>query len=123
MNPRLPKITESQIQRSVLDYLAKRQILHYRQNSGAFVDKNLHYYKFSSMNGLPDIVAIIEGYYVALEIKDAKGKLNDNQVVFRKNLLDSGGIYFTIRSLAEAIEAIEDCITRLRLKNKAVSVK
>lgn len=103
---------ESDIQRDILDYLAKRRIFHYRQNTGGWKNEQGHFYRFGS-KGSPDIVCIIQGRYVGLEVKTPKGKLSDDQVAFHQNAMAAGGIVFTVRSLDEAIEAVEDALARL----------
>lgn len=59
--------------------------------------------------GSPDIICVINGKFVALEIKDIKGKLNDNQIKFKAGLEKAGGIYLTIRSIYEVIDFIKNC--------------
>ena len=103
---------ESEIQQPILEYLKYRGIFHYRQNTGAFKRDDGHFYRFGTA-GSPDIVCVIKGRYVGLEVKTPKGKLNDNQVEFHRQLMKAGGIVFTVRSLDEAVEAIEDAMKRL----------
>ncbi len=103
---------ESEIQNSILDYLSKRSIFHYRQNTGAFT-RDDHFYRFGA-KGAPDIVCIIQGRYVGLEVKVPEGKLSEDQLAFHKNAMAAGGIVFTVRSLDEAIEAVEDALARLK---------
>lgn len=106
------KEREQNIQASILDYLAKRQIFHYRQNTGAFKRDDGHFYRFGS-KGAPDIVCVIHGRYVGIEVKTPKGKLSEDQVEFHRQILKAGGIVFTVRSLDQAIEAVEDALARL----------
>lgn len=98
---------EKDIQKSILEFLDFRSILAYRQNSGAFVDKAKHFYRFASMNGLPDIVAVIGGRYIGIEVKKPGGKLREAQKTFREALEESGGIYWVFDSLDEAVDTIE----------------
>jgi hypothetical protein len=107
---------ESELVASILDYLAKRQIFHYRQNTGAFQRDDGHFYRFGA-KGSPDIVCIIAGRYVGIEAKTATGTLSDDQVAFHRNAMVAGGIVFTVRTLDEAIEAVED--TKARLERNA----
>lgn len=97
------KSTEKETQKAVMEYLALKNIFHYRQNSGTILVRG-HMYKFCSINGTPDIVAIHNGIYYGLEIKDIKGKQNEAQIEFQNNLEKSGGIYKVIRSIDEVIE-------------------
>ena len=81
----MPKSTEKDTQKSVLDFLRLKGIFHFRQNSGAFKTERGGFYRMGK-SGAPDIVAVVNicyiGVYVALEIKDISGKLNDNQIKF-----------------------------------------
>jgi hypothetical protein len=63
---------ESEIQRQILDYLALKGIFHYRNNSGAFKDSAAHFYRFGAL-GSPDIICVIKGQYVRIEVKAPKG--------------------------------------------------
>jgi hypothetical protein len=44
---------ESDTQKSILEWLAWKHIFHYRNNSGAFVDSQKHFYRFGAV-GSPD---------------------------------------------------------------------
>lgn len=103
--------TEKETQKAVLDYLSLKGIFHYRQNSGAFKTDRGGFYRMGA-SGAPDIVAVVNicyiGVYVALEIKDIHGKLNDNQIKFKEDLEKSGGFYFIIRSLEDCINALDN---------------
>lgn len=95
--------TEKATQKAVLDYLTAKGIFHWRQNSGAIKTRG-HFYKFASINGIPDIVAIVNGQFIGLEIKDIDGKQNDDQIEFQRLLEESGGKYYVIRSIDEVIQ-------------------
>src|SRR5260370_41147793 len=83
---------ESEIQKAILDYLTLRRVLHYRNNSGAFVDSNKHFYRFGAI-GSPDIVCVIDGQFVGIEVKAPKGRQSDNQKQFQAELEAVGGKY------------------------------
>ena len=51
--------------------------------------------------GAPDIICVIEGQFVGIEVKSAKGKLNPNQESFRDTLVAAGGRYETVRSIED----------------------
>ena len=53
--------------------------------------------------GSPDIVCVIEGQFVGIEVKDEKGKLNPNQVAFKERLEAAGGKYVLARSVDDVI--------------------
>jgi hypothetical protein len=60
--------------------------------------------------GGPDIVCVINGRYVGLEVKTPSGKMNDNQAEFSRNLMKAGGLYFVVRSLDDAVRAIDTAV-------------
>ena len=93
--------TEKGTQKIILEYLKAKGILHWRQNSGSKGK-----YKFTSINGISDIIAIKEGIFYGIEVKDIKGKQNENQIEFQRLLEKAGGIYILARSLDDVIEKI-----------------
>lgn len=93
---------ESEIQKAILDYLTLRRVFHYRNNSGAFVDANKHFYRFGAL-GSPDIVAVMKGQYVGIEVKRQGGKQSDGQKEFQQQLEAAGGLYI----LAMSIDDVE----------------
>jgi len=97
--------TEKPTQSAIMEYLAYKDIFHYRQNSGAMKVKH-GFYRFSSMNGLADIVAVVKGVYYGIEVKDTKGKQNPNQILYQKNLEKAGGVYILAKSLDDVTKVI-----------------
>jgi hypothetical protein len=60
----------------------------------------VHFYRFGAL-GLPDIVCVVDGPYVGIEVKAAKGKQSDHQ-----NLELAGGRYILAYSLGEVLTAL-----------------
>lgn len=101
---------EKDVQKACLDYLAARGFFHYRNNTGAFKDKGTGaWYRFGTV-GSPDIIAVINGVYVAIECKGTKGKQSDAQKDFEDRLIQAGGEYFLVRSLDELINSLDSFI-------------
>ena len=94
---------ESQTQRAILDYLAHKKRFCWRNNSGAFKTDRGGFYRVGTP-GSPDIICVIEGQFVGIEVKDEKGKLNHNQVAFKEQLEAAGGKYVVARSVDDVIE-------------------
>lgn len=94
--------TEKSTQKSILEYLTIKGIFHYRNNSGGFKDQRNRFYRFGAL-GSPDIVAVVNGQYVAIEVKDIKGRQNDNQINFQKALERAGGKYILAKSLDDVV--------------------
>jgi penicillin-binding protein-related factor A (putative recombinase) len=104
---------EKEIQRDILRYLALRGLFHYKNNTVGIFKQATGTYIPSPSKGAPDIVCILKGRFIGLEVKTPKGKLSDDQGEFHRQILKAGGIVFTVRSLDEAIEAVEDTMKRL----------
>lgn len=68
-----------------------------------------YYVRFGAL-GSPDIVCVISGQFVGIEVKAPKGKQSDNQKEFQRQLEEAGGKYI----LAYSIDDVE------RELNKAV---
>ena len=98
-----------------LEYLAYRCICHYRNNSGAIVSEYKDKKRFFTFGtaGSPNIICVIKGRYIGLDVKALKTKRNDNQKEFQAAINAAGVIYFLVRSLDEAVEVIEDAIKRV----------
>ena len=65
-------------------------IVLYCNNSGAFVHSNKHFYRFGAV-GSPDIVCVVNGQYVGIEVKAPKGRQSENQKEFQTQLEAAGG--------------------------------
>ncbi len=96
---------ESYVQRQILDYLALKRVFHYRNNSGAFKRDDGHFYRFGAL-GSPDIICVVDGRYVGIEVKQAKGRQSEHQKEFEKNLEAAGGRYILAYSLEDVIGTI-----------------
>lgn len=93
---------EADIQRTILDWLAAKRIFHYRQNTGAVKTED-RFFRFGTP-GAPDIVAVIGGRYVGIEVKRRGGMQTPGQREFEGRLNTAGGLYVLARSL-EDVEA------------------
>lgn len=111
-------VPEKEIQAEILKWLTTTGFLFWRQNSGiipVFTGRRLRNgkpaYRMVKLGepGLPDIIVIVPpgGRMVGLEVKSATGKLREAQVVFSTRLLDAGGSYHVVRSLADAQRALQ----------------
>lgn len=112
-----PKVSEHLIQAACLEYLGYRGVFCYRNNSGAIpveAASGRRFIKFGT-SGSPDIIAVIEGRFVGIEVKAAKGKLRPSQEAFRDQLTIRGkGIYIVVRSVDECKEEIERLIREFK---------
>ena len=69
---------------------------------------DLYYWKASDRftSGIADIIVCVQGQFVALELKDDKGKLSANQKLFAKKVKAAGGTWAECRTVQDAIDAI-----------------
>jgi hypothetical protein len=100
------EMKESETQKAIIEWLAWKKIFHYRNNSGAFVDAQKHFYRFGAI-GSPDIVCVINGQYVGIEVKAPKGKQSENQREFQRALEGAGGKYILAFSIDDVEHAFD----------------
>lgn len=105
------KVSEKDAQRAILDYLAAKRIFHYRNNSGAFVmpetaTTKRRFFR-AGVSGAPDIVAVVKGTYVGIEVKASDGRQSDDQKQFQEDLERAGGIYVLARGIDEVETALK----------------
>jgi hypothetical protein len=93
---------ESEVQKQILDYLALKHVFHYRNNSRAFKRDDGHFYRFGA-TGSPDIICVINGQYVGIEVKAPKGKHSEHQKEFQRQLEEAGGKYMLAYALDDVI--------------------
>ena len=105
------KERERDIQKAILDFLTLKGIFHYKQNTVGIKKPNGNYIPSPSV-GAPDIVAVIGGKYIGIEVKRPGGKMSEHQKGFRVALEKAGGVYWCVDSLRAAVEKVEG-FTRL----------
>jgi hypothetical protein len=98
------KLSEKDIQKAIIEYLGYKKVFFYRNNSGAFKRDDGHFYRFGAV-GSPDIVCVITGQYVGIEVKAPKGRQSDNQKEFQRQLEAAGGRYILAYSVDDVISA------------------
>jgi hypothetical protein len=101
------KERENDIQKAILDYLTLRGIFHYKQNTAGIYKQSTGSYIPSPSIGAPDIVCVIKGRYVGIEVKTPDGRQSAHQKAFHESLSAAGGVYILARSMDAAIEAVE----------------
>jgi len=103
------KLKEKDTQQTIIEYLKIKKIFHYRNNSGAMMGEyngKRRIVRFGAL-GSPDIVCIVKGRYVGIEVKGTDGRQRDSQIEFQEQLEKAGGKYILARSLDDVIEQIK----------------
>jgi len=103
-------LTEKEIQGQILNFLAHIGVFCWRNNSvGVFDQRKNAYRKRTSrhqINGVPDILGIMHGKFLAIEVKRHDGKVSDAQRIFLAKMNDEGGVAFVARSLGQTISQL-----------------
>jgi hypothetical protein len=58
--------------------------------------------------GIPDLILIINGLFVGIELKAGKNKQSESQVEMEKKITKAGGKYYVVRSVAGLMEVLDD---------------
>ena len=100
---------ENLIQNAIMDYLSIRNVFHWRNNTTPIYDPTRHCFrKMNSKKGVPDIICIIKGRFVGIEVKTDKGKQNPDQKKFEIDCLNNGGVYCLARSIDDVQEMLKE---------------
>jgi SpoU rRNA methylase family enzyme len=92
----LSELNESEIQDQIIEVLERRNIFFYRAASGG--NRKARF----GRRGAPDLILVIKGLYVGVEVKTLKGEQSREQTVFQTDLEKKGhGIYLLVRSAME----------------------
>lgn len=103
---------ESCIQARILAALSREfhpRGIFWRQNAGK-IKSERGQWVILGPPGIADIVGIIDGRAVFIEVKTARGNQRDAQKKFQKAAEKAGGIYIIARSSEEAISQTKDKI-------------
>lgn len=98
-------ISEHDLQRQILDYLALHRYFHWRQNVGA-AKHGGRFIRFG-VKGLPDIFCVVKGRLIGIEVKRDKVDQSKAQVEFQVALEHAGGKYCLARRLEDVIAALQ----------------
>ena len=109
MKNQLPKATEHQIQRVILDWLACIRVFAWRANTGAIAAEYKGKSRFMRFGpkGQADIIGILpNGRFLAIEVKRIGKEASDDQQRFLRRITAAGGLAFAAHSLEECQERI-----------------
>lgn len=101
---------ESDIQKSILQWLEIKQYCHWRNFVGPVVHRGNNFAK-NPMAGLPDIIGVMKnrpGVMFAIEVKAEDGRLSDKQKEWLGDLTKAGVLAFVAYDLQTVIDALEE---------------
>ena len=88
---------EKKLQDSVVAYLKGRGIYCLNLFGDGFSGK-----------GKPDVIACVNGLFVAFELKVDLNDMQADQIIHKRRIERSNGLHYAPRSLAEVIDIIEE---------------
>lgn len=94
---------EGELVKAVCQYLKLKKHFHWRNNTGAMKSPHGGFYRFGTP-GSPDIIVIMNGDFIGLEVKTKSGRQSPDQKEFERAVKDAGGEYYVIRSVDDLIE-------------------
>mgnify|MGYP001617910116 CR=1 FL=1 len=102
-------VREAFIQAEILAWLGTTTYMFWRQNSGVMYKCGRKI--FLGPPGCADISFIGPcGRMCGLEVKSANGKPNEDQIAYAWSLTAAGGLYFIVRTLQQAMDAVAEII-------------
>lgn len=104
-----PNMREADLMRQIQDWLRLNNHCFIRVNVGARVEFRPHggkrFMRFGRQ-GCADILACIDGRFVAIECKTERGRQSEHQQRFQQEVEYCRGIYVLARSLDDVIAAV-----------------
>lgn len=99
------KEKESDIQKAICEYLNARGYFFWRNNTVPVFDGKFYrpMPKYS-INGQPDIILIVDGKFIGLEVKTTKTKQSESQIFFEERCLRAKARYHVVRSIDDVIK-------------------
>lgn len=101
-------VSEKSIETSIIKFLQYRGVFVFKVENGGVYDQKRKTYRFNHntrMAGIADIIGILHGRPLAIEVKSKTGRLSDAQMRFLQQWANEGGIAFVARSI-EDVETI-----------------
>lgn len=101
--------TANGLQRFILDFLDHYDGMHgQRINIGGILMPNGKYRTSGSTKGVSDIIAIVHGKYIGIEVKAGKDKIRDTQIAEQEKVRKAGGVYEVVHNADEFVQLIRD---------------
>lgn len=93
----MTKISEKQLQDKIVKYLKDNKIYHINVYGSGRTAK-----------GAPDIIACVNGRFVAFELKVGTNTMQPDQIIHQRRILRSKGKHYTPYTFEEFIEIIQE---------------
>jgi len=99
---------ESEIQKQILDYLKLKRCVVFKHRNVGIMKPNGSYIPLAfGEKGISDIIGCLpDGRFLAIEVKQPKGKVSPEQQEFIQSVLRNKGIAFVARSLDDVMNQV-----------------
>jgi hypothetical protein len=88
---------EGKVKRKVVEVLKKHEVWYFFPANNGF-----------GKSGIPDIIAIVDGYFVGIEVKSATGKPTELQKICGRQIEEAGGTWLVVSNdvTLEVLDAV-----------------
>ena len=103
-------MTESQLVNQIIEGLLYRGIFCWRNNNiPVFSQKQNCFRKLPKFTpkGVADILGLMSGKFLAIEVKIEKNKQTESQILFGENIKKNNGIYFVARCWEDVVKELK----------------
>lgn len=101
---------EKRIQNEILGFLKFAGVFAWQNDSVGIYDPKIQRFRKNKsrfhLKGVSDILGVIGGRFLAIEVKTEAGRLTPEQRAFLVNINTEGGIAFVARSLEQCIQQL-----------------
>jgi len=92
---------ENEITKQIFEYLNLCGVMAWRTNNLAVKGR-----AFAGRKGVPDILGILKGRFLGIEVKTDKGKQSEEQMMFENDCKGAGGLYILARNVDDVMSKI-----------------
>src|SRR6478609_864506 len=99
-------VSEKYLQNQIIEYLNANTGGMFWQNDSIGIKGRKRQNRYRP-NGVADILGVIDGHSIAIEVKAPKGKILQSQMTFAEKFRRSGGSYYVVRSFEDISELVK----------------
>lgn len=102
-------IKEKEIENQIIHFLRTIGIYCWKNQSTGIYDAKAQAFRRRNplqINGVSDVLGIIQGRFLAIEVKSESGRPTEDQKLFIKKVNEEGGIAFISRSVEQTAEQL-----------------
>jgi len=99
--------SETDIQRDIISALGAMGFFVWRNHTQGVMVRGSRRVKNKNA-GSPDIMALKNGVFYAIEVKTKTGKVSDEQIQWLRDANGQGAVAMVVRSLQDVLDIIED---------------